>query len=103
MYCTTIYHINRVNWIALSGNHGSQDKIWDFSTEVQGTQKATAAATTQEPGHNEYSKTEATQKAFGATEFTLVVHTEILKSDTPAPSRGDGPNNKPKVRLHMLS
>ncbi|XP_031595722.1 hematopoietic progenitor cell antigen CD34 [Oreochromis aureus] len=78
------------------GNHGSQGKIWDFSTEVQGTQKATAAATTQEPGRNEYSKTEATQKPFGATEFTVVVHTEILKSDTPAPSRGDGPNNKPK-------
>lgn len=65
-------------------------------------QETTVAATTEKPGDNDYSQTEATQKAFGATEFTVVVHTESLKSDTPAPSRGDGPNNKPKVRLHRL-
>lgn len=92
-----IYHINHVNWIIFSANDDSQDQKLVYPDE-QGTQAATAATTTQMPGD---SQTEATQKAFGATEF--VVHTEILESGTPATSRGDGPNNKPKVRLHRLS
>ncbi|XP_004547546.1 uncharacterized protein si:ch211-286o17.1 [Maylandia zebra] len=75
-------------------NDDSQGQKLVYPTDKQGTQAATAATTTQMPGDNDYSQTEATQKAFGATEF--VVHTEILESDTPAPSRGDGPNNKPK-------
>lgn len=96
-----IYHINHVNWIIFSANDDSQGQKLVYPTDKQGTQAATAATTTQMPGDNDDSQTEATQKAFGATEF--VVHTEILESDTPAPSRGDGPNNKPKVRLHRLS
>ncbi|XP_044073023.1 hematopoietic progenitor cell antigen CD34 [Siniperca chuatsi] len=63
------------------------------------TEQTTAATATEEAEDNEDSSPAAPEEvADRATQFTVEVHTDVPKKETPAPmpARGDGPNNIPQ-------